>query len=716
MKRRPFDKFNSLLTHGAMAVAVSALVMMTLLYVPANVSAEQVTGWADPTLLSEASDSALGIIHPQVAMNDKGDAIAIWTQQDGSSQYNLHARMFSDGSWGRPVFLENSTGNVYNPRIAMNEKGDAVAVWRQSDGAFNSVYANEFVHGSWGTATLLEGRDGNAYYPQIAVDGEGNAIAVWHQSEGTYNNIYANRYSNRVWGEAMLLESNDSMASDPQIAMDDDGDAIVVWRDLWNGTLNDIHAISWNEGTWGDRVRISEPSNSATNPQIATDGHGTMVAVWYQVFKGTYRIFATINSNGTWGVPVQIDDNSSRAIDPSIAMNDRGDAVVVWRQQNELSLLRNVCANVYSDAAWGTPTTIRNSTGNIQIPSVALADNGDAIVTWSDDCDSPRSIYADRYSNGIWETPTLIEDHSVFAENPRVAMDGNGNAIMVWNEWGSTFIREYALMFMPEVEVTVDLPIPGEIVHSPSVLVSGAVDPGLSLTINDHNVANDGSGHYSAVIPLLEGANTITVIATNGVWGTSGSTSVTVTYVNQMQQDIDELDQQLDDVRNETSGLADQLNEASARLNETRALLNLTRDWLQDVSDRLASCCDAQNMTAEQVSEALAQISSIRTALLDLRDTLNNTNGNVTELNGSLDASNDDIVAMMGEIDGIIAELDSSANAISSIQDDLSDAEGDIDALKSDGPPLALGALGLSVGLMALVIVLLTRVRKPKAP
>ncbi len=716
MERRPVDKVNILFSHGVMTVIVSALVLMALLYVPASADAEAVTGWADPTLLSEASESDLGIIYPQIVMNDKGDAIAIWTQQDGSSQYNLHARMFSDGSWGRPVLLENTTGSVYNPRIAMNENGDAVAVWRQYDGAFTSVYANEFVHGSWGAATLLEDHDGFVYYPQIAVDGDGNAIAVWYQSEGTYNNIYANRYSNRAWGEAVLLESNDSMAYDPQIAMEDDGDAVVVWRNVWNGTLSDIYAITWNEGTWGDRVRISEPSNSATNPRIATDGHGTVMAVWYQSAEGANRIFAAINSNGTWGVPVQIDDNTTSATDPAIAMNGHGDAVVVWRQRNDQYLLRNICANTYSDASWGTPTTIRNSTGSVQIPSVALADNGDAIAVWSDSGNSPTSIYADRYSNGIWEAPALIEDHSVFAENPRIAMDGNGNAIVVWNEWGSTFIREYALMFFSEVEVTVDLPIPGEIVLSPSVLVSGAVDPGLSLTINNLMVANDGSGHYSAVIPLVEGANTITVTATNAVWGTSGSTSVTVTYVNQMQQEIDELDRQLDDVRNETSDLADQLNETSSRLNETRALLNLTRNWLQDVSERLASCYDAQNMTAEQVSEALAQISSMRAALMELRDALNETNGNVTELNSSLEASNGDIGAMMEDIDGIIAELDSAADTLSSVQDEISDAEGDIDALKNDGLPLILGALGLSVGSMALVLVFLTRVRKPKAP
>lgn len=43
-------------------------------------------------------------------------------------------------------------------------------------------------------------------------------------------------------------------------------------------------------------------------------------------------------------------------------------------------------------------------------------------------------------------------------------------------------------------------------------------------------------------------------------------------------------------------------------------------------------------------------------------------------------------------------------------------SEGDIDALKNDELPLIPGALGLSVGWSALVLVFLTRGRKPRAP
>jgi hypothetical protein len=48
---------------------------------------------------------------------------------------------------------------------------------------------------SWGTAELIETDNaGDAYNPQIAFDASGNAIAVWNQTDGTRYNIWANYF------------------------------------------------------------------------------------------------------------------------------------------------------------------------------------------------------------------------------------------------------------------------------------------------------------------------------------------------------------------------------------------------------------------------------------------------------------------------------------------------------------------------------------------
>ena len=128
-------------------------------------------------------------------------------------------------AWQGAALLEtDNAGNARDPKIALDASGNAMAVWRQSDGTRNNLWANRYnaSTSAWGTATLLETDNaGNASNPQIALDASGNALAVWYQSDGTRNNIWANRYnaSTSAWGTATLIETdNAGSASSPQIA------------------------------------------------------------------------------------------------------------------------------------------------------------------------------------------------------------------------------------------------------------------------------------------------------------------------------------------------------------------------------------------------------------------------------------------------------------------------------------------------------------------
>jgi hypothetical protein len=84
---------------------------------------------------------------------------------------------------------------VQHLQVAVDPSGNAVAVWKQSDGALDNIWANRYTVGfGWGMAELIETEDlGDAERPQIALDPEGNAIAVWYQDDGTHINVWANR-------------------------------------------------------------------------------------------------------------------------------------------------------------------------------------------------------------------------------------------------------------------------------------------------------------------------------------------------------------------------------------------------------------------------------------------------------------------------------------------------------------------------------------------
>jgi len=152
------------------------------------------SGWGTAELIER--DNAGDAWEPQVAMDPDGNAIAIWCLLDEYGRTRICANRYIPGSgWGMPDLIEINAGNKDYPQIAINLDGNAIAVWEQSDGTRWNIWANRYTPESgWGKTGPIEGNTGDAQEPQIAMDPDGNAIAVWRQSDGTRWNIWANRF------------------------------------------------------------------------------------------------------------------------------------------------------------------------------------------------------------------------------------------------------------------------------------------------------------------------------------------------------------------------------------------------------------------------------------------------------------------------------------------------------------------------------------------
>jgi hypothetical protein len=95
------------------------------------------------------------------------------------------------------VLIEtDDAGSAIAPQIALDAAGNALAVWTQSDGTRDNIWSNRYTVGSgWGTAELIETDDaGDATAPQIALDTAGNALAVWYLFDGIQNHLWSNRF------------------------------------------------------------------------------------------------------------------------------------------------------------------------------------------------------------------------------------------------------------------------------------------------------------------------------------------------------------------------------------------------------------------------------------------------------------------------------------------------------------------------------------------
>ena len=198
------------------------------------------TGWSSANVLENNPNGRTGA--PQIAADANGNAIAVWSQGDGTGVTSIYSSRFSAGSWGPVELMENSAlPNALEPRVAMNAAGNAMAVWIEGIGDQSNAWARLYKTGSgWGVPVLIDSPLGyGARGANVSIDPMGNAIAVWTYLESAY----ANRYTaGSAWGTPELLEGQVGRADSPNIAMDANGNAIAIWSHTIGGSKTNVWA------------------------------------------------------------------------------------------------------------------------------------------------------------------------------------------------------------------------------------------------------------------------------------------------------------------------------------------------------------------------------------------------------------------------------------------------------------------------------------------
>jgi hypothetical protein len=375
--------------------------------------------------------------YPQIALDESGNAILIWHKPG----YLMATRYAKGSGWGTSELI--GTGNTADShQIAINNIGNAIVVSEQQNGIIDNIWANIYTPGTgWAAGQLIESMSSDASYPQVAIDTSGNAIAVWRQYDGIYNSIYANRYTpGSGWGTAQLIESNTGDANSPRIAMSPNGNAIAVWYQ-YDGARWSIYANQFYGSGWGAPQLIEmDNTGSAGSPQIAFDTSGNAIAVWQQWDGIRQSVYANRYIPGSgWGMAQLIETNNDGDVNNvQITFDSNGCAIVVW--QLFYGTFANIWANRFTPGTgWGTAQLIDTyNDGMADYPQVAIDPAGNAIAVWEKDNGTRYNIIANRYISSIgWSTPSIINTDVGNARHPRIAVDPDGNAIAVWDQIGT---------------------------------------------------------------------------------------------------------------------------------------------------------------------------------------------------------------------------------------------------------------------------------------
>jgi len=165
-------------------------------------------------------DDAGSPYYPQIAFDTHGNALAVWSKTDGIRS-NIWAKRYTaaTNSWETAVKIEaDDAGNAYDPQIATDVSGNALAVWSQNDGYRLNIWSNRYIAAanSWSIPELIEtNTSGHANNPQLAIDAYANAIAIWTENRGIHPQYWTNRYNAATgqWGKASMIDADRAMTA-----------------------------------------------------------------------------------------------------------------------------------------------------------------------------------------------------------------------------------------------------------------------------------------------------------------------------------------------------------------------------------------------------------------------------------------------------------------------------------------------------------------------
>ncbi len=229
--------------------------------------------WQDAPLL--AQDNEWGAFDHHEAVDAQGHTLAVWEQFDGE-RFNIWANRKTLGvGWDVAQLIEtDNTGSAYNPRVAVDSQGNAVAVWQQFDGQHSRIAANRYMVGTgWSTAQWIDAPNSlEAHAPQVSFDSHGNAVAVWQHKQGQRTRIAANLLLNGAgWGQAAPIENGNGYASAPHFASDTQGHLLALWQ-LQGAKDTTIHTKRYLAGAgWGsDHVVKTARADESYPPTVLT--------------------------------------------------------------------------------------------------------------------------------------------------------------------------------------------------------------------------------------------------------------------------------------------------------------------------------------------------------------------------------------------------------------------------------------------------------------
>lgn len=291
--------------------------------------------WGKNERVNTDSGAALRTF-PVIAVDNAGNAYAMW----GEYRYNPYSGTIKfayrpkGGNWEPEIVVAENLDSQWSigfPDIAVDENGNAFAVWSESRFGGGDVYFSyRPAGGIWGSKEMVSDPSQSYWYPHssIGIDGAGNVYVL-------YSIFFSLRSAETgEWSSSTYFSDNPSwVVSDPDIAVDPSGNAHAVWQDGRSAEYDVYYSYRPAGGNWGINLKVNDFTDSMVDAAVSVDKSGNIQVVWTTYTKGIYSSYKP--SGGNFESSFRVDDNSQQARQyftgsPAVSGDGNGDFYALW--------------------------------------------------------------------------------------------------------------------------------------------------------------------------------------------------------------------------------------------------------------------------------------------------------------------------------------------------------------------------------------------------
>jgi hypothetical protein len=339
----------------------------------------------------------------------------------------------------------SSAGYITSSDVAVRGDGSFVITWQGADADGAGVLARVFDalgHPLADGFVVNTTTAGNQVEPQAAVDGgSGTFVITWQgdSQDATGTNIYGQRFAPDGMPAGGEFTINETLAGDqsrPAIAASPVGDFFVAWSGPGNGGP-DVYGKLFNAqgtGVTGE-MAISSLNYGQGRPKVAMNASGDIIVAFTSYTPATdnvimvQRFDSAGNSDGS-GETIH-DTSLDPAFVPSVALTDDGDALVAWHSQ-PTSGPSSILTSVHDGSSW-SPHQIAAPNAGQPHAAINPADGG-FVLTWVGES-TTEHISLQRYDSTGAPLGSPMVPHqpgSYQFTSPASGCEASGGVVVVW--------------------------------------------------------------------------------------------------------------------------------------------------------------------------------------------------------------------------------------------------------------------------------------------